>query len=265
MPAKGVVIEALLLAFSNSRTNEIVSSEALRDVLEIEYREIVEDGALDLQQVWELLEEQPGFSPEIATPPLCLFKTWEDKLGLKVTLPDSLADRSDKDLLLQATECPVGPHQLQQILSKGRPKSRTSAPARDIPADSAQADAAPPAHRPLILAAAVFVTLASFVFAGYHLKEGCAGPQWHGISTADFAGELPIRDARRIGAEVGAELSDPAWIGLSDDIRRDQLETALQNLERHQVDMLFVTDDTGQVRASAQFLGDSRQIRVRFQ
>jgi hypothetical protein len=221
---------------------------------------MVQGNRFDLQQVWELLEEQPGFTAEAAKPPICLFHSWREKLGLDIRLPEDLRGLSDKELALEAAKCPVGPNELARVLRLGVKKPARSAPAAvELPPAAASARRS----RPLVLATAGVVAAACFLFAGHRLRQGCAGPAWQTISTRDFT-ELPVASARRIGSEVGVRLPDEQWLEVAEDARRRQLETTLRQLESRDVTALFVEAPDGRVVATAQFFGEPQKIRVRF-
>src|SRR4051794_27459401 len=89
---KRMVIDALVLACSQSDLKELVGTDALRMVLDGRYIEMVKTaGKVDLRPVWQILEAQPGFAPDAAAPPLCRFKSWEGNLGITIELPQVLA------------------------------------------------------------------------------------------------------------------------------------------------------------------------------
>ena len=105
--ARRLPLEALILAFSCSRARELVGTDALRSVLGGQYRDLVKGGSFDLEPVWQLLAEQPGFSPDAVMPPLARFKSWQPRLGLTVSLPAAMADLSEGRLAELAGEVQV--------------------------------------------------------------------------------------------------------------------------------------------------------------
>ncbi len=256
--AKTRVIEALVLALSSSELREIVGTDALRSVLTVEYNDLVESGSFDLQQVWELLEQQPGFSAEAARAPMCRFTSWEEELGIRVTPPDALTTLDAKERALLANECRVPRAQLSRVLGGG---AQSRAPAKAPARRSAKRR---PLARPQLMAVAAVLGLLGFVVAGYSIVRGCAGAHWDSISASQFAGEMPIADAVQLGSEVGATLTDKDWLSLPEQTRRTQLEAALRRLESRKVDVLFLRDSSGKVCASAQLYDDGRKIRTRF-
>ncbi len=262
---KAMVIEAVVLAFSRSDARLLVGTDALRGVLDIEYRDLVSSGSFDLQQVWELLEEQPGFDPLAVTPPLCLFKSWEDKLGVAITLPDSLAGLAPKIVALEAAKCRVAPSELQAVLRRKRGARPTRPPVRELssPAKSGSGKWAALRASPIALGGAAVVALACFLFVGLTLHKACAGPDWKGMSTADFT-EIPVATARRLGAQVELHLSDPNWMQLPAETRKQQLEQALRRLEAKDIDSLYIQSADGQVIATALFYDQKQKIRVNF-
>lgn len=253
------VIEALVLALSSSDLREIVGTDALRSVLTVEYNDLVESGSFDLQQVWELLEKQPGFSPEAARAPMCRFASWENDLDIRVTLPDALASLDAKQRALLANQCKVPRARLSPLFSGRTASKNKSATARAPRGEKRHAVA-----RPRLVVVAAVVGLLGCAFAGFSLLRDCAGPRWDAIAASEFAGDLPIADAVQLGAEVGATLTDEDWLSLPEETRRTQLEAALRRLEPHKITVLFLRDENGKVRASAQLYDDGRRIRTRF-
>ena len=112
-PDKRTIIDALVLACTHSQLREIVGTDALRSVLDVEYRELIAGGTFNLQPVWELFEDQPGFDPSHAAAPLCRFKSWERQLGMDVTLPNKLLDLDEVEQARQASNCDVPTVELQ--------------------------------------------------------------------------------------------------------------------------------------------------------
>src|SRR5687767_12076222 len=84
----GLILDAIVLAFSRSAMREVVGTDALRMALTGLAKEIVTRDKLVLQPLWDLLEAQPGFVKNDAAPPVLLIKTWQDRLGLTVELPE---------------------------------------------------------------------------------------------------------------------------------------------------------------------------------
>src|SRR5262245_28669266 len=102
-----VPLEALILAFTHSRAKTLVGTDALRSVLSGRYRELHRDGVFDLEPVWALCAEQPGFQPDAVRPALCRFKTWEQTLGLSVQLPRAMEDMTERQIAELAIQVQV--------------------------------------------------------------------------------------------------------------------------------------------------------------
>ena len=114
-PSKSVTIDALVLVFSHSKVRDIVGTDALRTVVSVEYRDLTANGYFDLQAIWELLEEQPGFDADAAVAPMCRFKTWQRHLNMEVRLPDALRNMSEGELATAAAECVVPTPDMQRL------------------------------------------------------------------------------------------------------------------------------------------------------
>jgi hypothetical protein len=288
IPNRRVVVNALVLAFSNSRLNKVVGTDAFRSVLDAEYRTLTADGVFNLTPVWELLESQPGFDPEQAGPPMCRFKSWETLIGIPVSLPKQLEHLSSADQSKLAEACTVPSRDLQRLLrperddddaalsgvreqrpaaSTGRSRAMASPSDRDRP-DRGDRDRPPNIadsgrRRHLWLGGAMLAALVALGVGGITAYRTCSGPQIIAFSARDItAAGVPVSDAVRIGSQVAATLADEAWRRIGDDIRKNQLSEALRGLDRFGIRSLVVRDRGGEIVAAAQYLGDTKQIAV---
>jgi hypothetical protein len=280
-----VHIDALVLAFSHSRASSLVGTDALRTVLSGQYRELVKGGTFYLDEVWGLLESQPGFDPALVKPPLCRFKLWSDELGLEVALPAAMGRLEPLEIRSLAEQCRVPGGDLDRVLGRGRhadaeagaqkkAKAAASKPAR------AKAGAAPPRRpapaapapgrsrgakrsRPVLLAVAAVVAVAGFTVAGVFAYKELRSVPWQEVSTG-FSGGIPLTRAERSGFDVAATLADEAWLKTPIERRRQQLEEAVEKLRREGVRNLLVRDKKGTVRATAQSYGRPPKVKVRF-
>jgi hypothetical protein len=293
-PRRRAIVDALVLAFSHSRLNKVVGTDAFRSVLDAEYRTLTRDGVFDLGPVWDLLEGQPGFDAEQAGPPMCRFKSWESLLGIPVTLPAQLKDLPPNKQTELAEQCGVPTQALKLALrgddakesldtsgersgaSKSMPAARAArttkamepvAASRGSKTTGMPAVAATPnaRRRRIILAAAATVAVLGFGFGGFTLYQSCRGPEWQAFSAREIsAAGVPASKAQRIGKQVAISLSDESWLGAPEDGRRTQLTEALRKLQRQGVAVLIVRDRSNAVRATAQFIGESSDVKVAF-
>jgi len=252
-PEKQQVIDALVAAFASSRAAKLVGTDALRSVITVEYHDIVRDGIFDLQPVWELLEGQPGFEAEAVTAPLCVFKSWEDKLGLEVRLPAALAGRSDKEVALAAASCRVPPAEVKRLFPQreepARPKADPAAASR-----SGTRRARKQRPRWMGAVAGVVATLA-FAYVGLVLYQDChpGAAQWQMASGAEVAKYLPgAGKAQQLGNQLQVTMNDAGWFRGSEDDRRQQLRDAFNAVTDHGVRVLIVRDGGGTARATVQ-------------
>jgi hypothetical protein len=302
IPNRRVVVNALVLAFSHSKLNKVVGTDAFRSVLDAEYRTLTADGVFNLGPVWELIESQPGFDPEQAGPPLCRFKSWEGLIGIPVALPPQLASLSAAEQSRLADSCTIPSRDLQRLLREERAgkedeaavgtstsrertaaadprrgatteRSRVAASGDRAAPDGARApDRArtPPPHiadtgrrRKIWLGGAILIAMLGFGIGGVALTRACGGPRLVDFSARDInAAGVPVSDGARIGQQVVATLSDEAWLRIGDDVRRSQMTEALRALDRQGIRSLVVRQRGGEVRAAAQYLGDGRDISV---
>ena len=270
---KRMLIDALVLACANSRLRDVVGTDALRSVLDVEYRDLTAGGAFDLQTIWELFEQQPGFDPDSAAAPLARFKSWEKRLGMEIKLPGAMRNLSDGELSIMASECAIATPDLQKLFrgvkEEDEPKKvpKTSALTVDSESQSSMPPEAdtmltPSRRRALEIGLGVLGVVA-LGFAGMTVYGECnQKANWKGIS-GDFAGDLPITSPERIGNQVAATLTDASWRSLPIDERRQQLGDALHRLRDQDINVLFLRTSAGLVVATAQFQPDG-ELRFTF-
>jgi hypothetical protein len=254
--SKQGVVEAFLLACSHSLVTQFITPEALRTVLELEFVDLIAGGSFDLQAVWELLEEQPSFDASAVGPPMCVFKSWEDRIGLlppgklaRVLAEVADAERTaarDAERRAHAREAAEAGHSAAPSVARGRFGAWVER------------------HRGTVLALASLVGVSGLGVAGVSALRGCRSSGHWSAARIDL-GELPATDARRLGSQVGARLTDPRWLELPREQREAQLVAALNRLKGDDVSVLFLTDDSGAVRATVQRQGGRQpRVEVRF-
>ena len=284
-----VPLEALILAFSHSRAKALVGTDALRSVLSGQYRELHRDNWFDLEPVWQLLSQQPGFDATQVGPALCRFKSWERDLALDVRMPTEMAQLSEQERSDLAAQVHVPPVARARVLrgeqvpaedpvvaavDEAELTPRDTVKAHKLPPRSPSLSSVPPTvktralrrltdgqRRTLEVVAAVLALL-GFALAGVQLQRGCHAPQWESVAVR-FSGEIPLEAARRQGPEVSGALRDPRWLSLAPAVRTGHMKAALEALPRD-VQVFFVRDGGGQVRAIARWYGQ-RQIAVTLQ
>ncbi|HTM22567.1 MAG TPA: hypothetical protein VL172_18725 [Kofleriaceae bacterium] len=248
-PDKQQVIDALVLAFSHSRAAKLVGTDALRSVIVVEYHDIVRDGTFDLQPVWELLEGQPGFEVDAVTGPLCVFKSWEDKLGLAVKPPAALESLTDKEIALAVSQCKVPAGDLKTLFQlKDEPpaKGKAAAPARE-PGKKGRRPR--PRWMGWVAGGIAALTLG---YVGLVLYHDCnpGAPEWEHASAGDLK-PLPASRAERLGSQLTATV-DAAWFARSEEERKSDLGSALLAVSDRGINVLSVRGQDGVVRATAQ-------------
>lgn len=265
-PGQKQHVDALVLAFSHSRARALVGTDALRMVVGGQYRELMRDGTLHLDEVWSLLEGQPGFDPALIKPALCRFKLWESDLEIEVALPQAMGRLSPLEIRSLAESCRVPAAELDRVLGRGRYSEEARAQQPPEPAEltsSSTTSVAEKPSRPWLTAVAATVAVAGFAVAGYFIYQALAPPRWNELDTG-FARSIPLAHAEQSGFDVGATLADNTWLTTPRADREDQLEAALETLRNKGVRNLFIVDKGGKVRASAQLYGHPPQIKVRF-
>jgi hypothetical protein len=286
-PPGRVPLEALILAFSHSRAKTLVGTDALRSVLSGQYRDLHHDGSFDLEPVWQLLSQQPGFDPIHVRPPLARFKNWERELKIVVRLPAAMEGLGELELNELSAHVHVPAHERARVFGGSQVPSddpeAAAAAEREVRDDSGLRQA-PRAEalsaveptirtsrlrrlsrtqRRVLEVVALFLGLAGFAVGGVQLQRGCRSHPWEEMATR-FAGEIPIGVAQRQGPEVSGALRDARWLSLAASVRTAHMKSALEALPRD-VDVFFVRDPDGNVRAVARWFGQPRQIAVTLQ
>jgi hypothetical protein len=273
---KRMQIDALVLACANSRLKDVVGTDALRSVLDVEYRDLTAEGVFDLQTIWELFEQQPGFDPDAAASPLARFKSWEKRFGLEVKLPAAMRNLSDAELSIRASECEIATPDLQKLFRGTKDPDEEDAKKKKkttkLVVEDQSSTKTPPAadsmltpsrRRALEIGLGV-IGVVAIGFAGMTVYGECnKKAKWTGISD-DFGGDLPITSTQRIGNQVSATLTDSGWRSLPVEEREQQLGDALRNLADRDIAVLFLKTDTGKVVATAQFKPGTDDIQFTF-
>jgi hypothetical protein len=273
-PTRHLVADAVVLAFSSSRTKSGIEPERLRTMTLVEFRGLVESGALDTGFLVELMAANPAFDRNSLPPALCLLKSWEERLGFQIQLPAALAAMSEIDRGARAAECIVAPADLKRLFeSPAERAARIAAQeAAARRAREARAAISPDAiaarrswrnRRDVGIAAGLVVALAG-IFLALTLKGSFGGADWKAADTTDFAGAIPLIGAEQFGNQMGATLADPSWLAKSEAARRTDMSSALRSLQVRDVKVLFIKDDKGKVRATAQWFGSPPSIDVKF-
>lgn len=260
-PNRESIIEAIVLAFSHSKLKAIVGSDALRSVLAGQYRDMVSGKQLHLQVVWDLIHDQPGYDEEHAKPAFCALKTWEKNLRLEVVLPASLSGLSDTEIVALGSHCGVPSKDRHRVLGAtgsiaNLRESRASIAPVVKPSSSS-------ANRPGVVAALALVAAAAMGFTIYTLVGLTSRPAYQRFNTDEISSILPVKSAKRLGADLSVVLEDDAWLEQPHEAMTADLHAALTALKDSNVEILILQDTSGAMRASAQWVGSPARIEVR--
>jgi len=265
-PSKPVIIDALVLVFSRSKIKDIVGTDALRSVLDIQYKDLISGNTFDLQGVWDLLAEQPGFDAEFAKPPVARFKQLEGPLGIRIVLPASMKDIGPVEIASTAAECKVPEPELAKIIARHDPRKKAERAARRT--ESQAPPASPPVDLParrrtLILIAACGAALAASGFVGLQVYQALAPSASYDKMAMTGLDGIPVKKAERQGRQAVVQLSDDSWLSKRDSAA---LEKALTALDAKGIEVLVVRDTKGAVKASAQYssANGGRKMKVQF-
>jgi hypothetical protein len=274
---RNVVIETFILGVERSTLRGVVASELLRTALDMEYDSLVVDGRIHLDVIWKTIENLPGFDLKNAEAPFCWFKTIENRLKLLVVMPKALEHLASAGRNAAAGLCLVKARELEHVLSGASgplpeeitgpivmpptPTPRRLSP----PPQTTQSRRAPVIPEPGwrsrrgVGVAAGVIALATAAWITFTFVKSCDGPaRWKGIATMDLG--LPVKNAKQLGNQVGATLTDPRWVTRPEADRRVQMEDALRRLRGRGVTVFFVSDES-RPRASAQWSGGKVVVR----
>lgn len=268
---KQVVIDALVLVFSRSKLRDVVGTDALKVVLDVQYREMLRGSELHLEPLWSLLVEQPGFDEQAARPPIARFRRLGERLGITVILPSAMASCDELEIAALSAACEVPDNEVDKILRQHDPSLAAEREAKRAAAVDAALDAQPRpsafgTRTPLLVVAAV-VALGAFAFTGWQVYQAFAGPTVSFQPLQVQVEGLPVKDATRRQNEGVIKLSDDGWLRKPAADRESMLARALDQVSSRGIDVLVVMDSAGVIRASAQYLGQGseRKVKVRFQ
>jgi hypothetical protein len=268
--AREAVIDVLALAFSRSMVRDAVTRDALVACLEPWEQVFRNNRVLALDKVWELAKGSATFDEKSALAPLCFVKTQERRMGIVVELPRAL-NLSATDIQTHAALCPVKREDLDKILGPSRPtmmgEPRTdNKVTRDLTMPVIAAAARRRAGARWKTIAASVLLAAGVGLSGVTLISTCGGGRggWRQLDTAAFDG-IPVKDAKKLGNQVTATLSDPAWLKRPEAERRALLLAALERLRsQHAVEVVALLGEDRQVRAAAQLTGSPPRPQVRW-
>src|SRR5215471_16463422 len=86
-----VLVDALTMVLERSKVAQHVDAQTVKSVLDMAGGELFREGEVRLEYVWKILCQQPGLSAKEVAPPMCVFKAYEEELGIAVRLPASLS------------------------------------------------------------------------------------------------------------------------------------------------------------------------------
>lgn len=248
------IVDTIVLAISNSQLRETADESGLRALAGERYDAMTSGGSLDLQVLWDALQDKPGFNWDAGVAPMCAIKQREDRLGINVVMPAHLDIMAAEEIARRAAEC--------TIPSAEPAKAATSG-------DFVVSDNAPAAsgwramlERKEVVIGVLALAVVALGFIGYTVFGYFSSGSWDSFRAGDIEGGIPIASTEKLGRQVGMQLSDDAWLGAPEAQRRGQLEAALRSLEAHDIEVVFVKDRGGRPRASAQWVGTS--IKTRF-
>lgn len=246
----GTLIDVIVLVFARSELKNLVGTDALRTVLSGSQRALFpEPGAMSLQPVWELIESQPGFDADLAIPPMCRLKAWENQLKVKVEMPEPLAHLDLATREKKAMECNVGDDELYKIIKVKPPGALPEKKdvTRAIESTSTAEENARKRGASLSTKIAAILAVLGLAAAGVsiYLTLGRTSGSTVRLSASELSSDIPLTDARRNGSLVVATLSDIKWLDKPEAERRLQLEAVGPKVRLQQANGMMLVDSKG--------------------
>jgi hypothetical protein len=246
------------MCLARSKVKEVVPLDSIRSLLESASGELWREGEFRLEMVWKVLCQQPGLSAEHAAPPLLVFKSFEDALGVQVCLPDALSAIPRADQAKLREQLTITKNDFAQAIEELRALAAAESQREDVskavraatdsaaPAPVAAPKAASPGRKRLAAALAVVAAAALSGSLWFALRDTS-----NGVDLSDVAPILQLAEGKQVDATMSARITDARWETLGAD---EQKRIAAQLFEREQkkgVRSLLLTDGQGHVRVTA--------------
>lgn len=252
MTPTSTLIDAIVLVFSRSKLRDLVGTDALKTVLEGSARDLFpEPGTMALQPVWDLLETQQGFQPDLAIPPLCRLKHWQGRLGVLVELPAQAQHLEASEIETQAMYCTANEDDLQKLLKPKTVPIPSAARVVEVASDATDGDDRQAPSRRKMTFALVFMAIAIAAAAvSIWLTFRNASDTKH-LAPNDLTAEIPLRDLRQAGPTFAGTLNDPNWLLKPEVERRRAMEAATLKAIPLGAKRFMVFDAKGKLRATS--------------
>jgi hypothetical protein len=266
-----VLVDALTLCLQRSKICETVSADTVRSLLSSAIGELWREGEFRLETVWKILCQQPGLHAADVAPPLLIFKSFEDDLGVRVRLPEALAMVAPEERARLAGSIGVAREELARsvadLKAHAEDEARTSAmPSLSEAAAQARPEAGAPSTAPAPRAShrrlAAVLSAVALVCIGISLTIA-----FRETSTAfdlsDVSRLVQIRDGRVEEGALMATLTDVRWDSLPKE-EQTRLATELFRVETKKgIHAITLKDTQGRVRAMVHDLSGAPQVMLR--
>ena len=249
---RSAIVDAVVLACTRTSLTDVVGPDAMHTAVNTTYLDMASDGVLELQPLWDLFAEQPGFDPEPALDAMCKVKSWEAWFRLKIRRPEAVKQLTLEEQNKRAKSVDVSDAELDKALGL---HTETEAQAKP----KAAGRPAIGGRQRLILIAGAVIALATFTVSGVFLYRNLGGPNFASVDGSKVAGDIPVTNVRKLGRQVNATLTDNAWLKLPIATRTAHLEEAFARLD--ETDGLLILDGKKVLRASITAAGSNTQVR----
>ncbi|HZS35997.1 MAG TPA: hypothetical protein VFF06_04185 [Polyangia bacterium] len=282
LEAKGkILVDALVMCLSRSKVREVVDPETIRSVIGSALGELWREGEFRLEPVWKILCQQPGLSAQAVAPPMFVFKSHEEQLGVAVRLPQALAAVPRAEQVKLRDALGIKSEEFAQYLrelaalatSEQAKRGDANKPARAEPSKPAPEPRrdqyalpktgpmkkASPRSRGLIAALLGAAAIAAIGFALYSSLSSSAAA----FDTADVASILQLERGLRKGEGITAHIRDPRWEALGKDEQKRLAGEVFERELQKGIKVMTLQDGAGRVRVIASDVPGNRQVIVR--
>jgi hypothetical protein len=249
-----ILIDALTMCLSRSKVKDVVPLDTIRSILQSASGELWREGEFRLEMVWKILCQQPGLAAQDVAPPLLVFKSFEQTLGVHVRMPQALTaiPRAEQQKLRE--QLTITQEDFAQAIEQMSAVDSSAEPASHADVAKQAVDAAAPEpkkpRKPATLAQKILASaFAALALAGVGVSVMLTfRDSTTDADVADVAPILQLTDAKRLDRALAARINDPRWDGLGRDEQR-RIAQQLFDKERDKgIRSITLTDAKGRVR-----------------
>ena len=265
-----ILVEAMTMCLERSKVREVVDGATIRSVLSSAINEMWRGGELNVEVLWKILRQQPELSEEEAALPLLTLSTYQQRLGLRIKLPDSLAEVPQEQCLLLRD----GVGLTEASLDKAVEQLRALEVEEDSRRESArlvdQASAAPitgpkpklPSRRGTSALVGIVVAIVGLAVSGFSLYFFVLRDTGNVVELSHVSDVVPLTEGRRAQGSLAARIADPTWETLSKDEKQKRARKLFERLSTMSLQIITLTDESGRTRVVITALGGEPDVQI---